>query len=56
MDVVFVDNEQTAKGAVDGGGPTREYLRLLMKDLRQTKDRPLTLMVISHVFHLCVEM
>ncbi|CAL8378704.1 unnamed protein product [Boreogadus saida] len=29
LDVVFVDSEQTSEGAVDGGGPTREYLRFV---------------------------
>ncbi|CAL8234386.1 unnamed protein product [Boreogadus saida] len=36
LDVVFVDSEQTSEGAVDGGGPTREYLRLLMKAIHQS--------------------
>lgn len=36
LDVVFVDVEQAAEGAVDGGGPTREYLRLLMKSIHQS--------------------
>ncbi|XP_041864838.1 G2/M phase-specific E3 ubiquitin-protein ligase-like [Melanotaenia boesemani] len=31
LDVVFVDEEMNAEGAVDEGGPTREFLRLLMK-------------------------
>lgn len=36
LDVVFVDSDQTSEGAVDGGGPTREYLRLLMKAIHQS--------------------
>ncbi|XP_025758213.1 uncharacterized protein LOC102079890 isoform X2 [Oreochromis niloticus] len=50
LDVVFVDSEKTSEGAVDGGGPTREYLRLLMKAIHQSnifegpeKDKRLTL-------------
>lgn len=50
FDVVFVNNEKTSEGAVDGGGPTREYLRLLMKAIHQSnifegpeKDKRLTL-------------
>lgn len=31
LDVVFVDEDMIGEGAVDEGGPTREYLRLLMK-------------------------
>lgn len=36
LDVVFVNSEKTSEGAVDGGGPTREYLRLLMKAIHQS--------------------
>ncbi|XP_015259139.1 PREDICTED: G2/M phase-specific E3 ubiquitin-protein ligase-like isoform X4 [Cyprinodon variegatus] len=36
LDVVFVDEEDTAEGAVDEGGPTREYLRLLMRAIHQS--------------------
>lgn len=31
MNVVFVDSCGTGEGAVDDGGPTREFVRLLMK-------------------------
>ncbi|XP_030294372.1 uncharacterized protein LOC115594428 isoform X2 [Sparus aurata] len=31
LDVVFVDEDMNAEGSVDEGGPTREFLRLLMK-------------------------
>lgn len=31
LDVVFVDEDLNGEGAVDEGGPTREFLRLLMK-------------------------
>lgn len=36
LDVIFVDSEQKSEGAVDGGGPTRELLRLLMKAIHQS--------------------
>ncbi|XP_039524304.1 uncharacterized protein LOC120477014 [Pimephales promelas] len=36
LDVVFVDDTKEAEGAVDGGGPTREYLRLLLKAVQQS--------------------
>ncbi|XP_065121922.1 uncharacterized protein [Paramisgurnus dabryanus] len=36
LDVIFVDSEQISEGSVDGGGPTREYLRLLMKAIHQS--------------------
>ncbi|XP_065096775.1 G2/M phase-specific E3 ubiquitin-protein ligase-like [Paramisgurnus dabryanus] len=36
LDVIFVDSEQISEGSVDGGGPTREYLRLLMKAIQQS--------------------
>ena len=34
MDVAFVDVESKAEGAVDQGGLSREYYRLLMRDIR----------------------
>ncbi|XP_067271635.1 uncharacterized protein [Pseudorasbora parva] len=37
LDIVFVDNEGVSEGAVDEGGPSREYFRLLMKDIQQSK-------------------
>lgn len=36
LDVIFVDDSKAAEGAVDGGGPTREYLRLLLKAVQQS--------------------
>ncbi|XP_052413120.1 uncharacterized protein LOC127958334 [Carassius gibelio] len=36
LDVIFVDDTKVAEGAVDGGGPTREYLRLLLKAVQQS--------------------
>lgn len=36
LDIVFVDKDEKTEGAVDGGGPTREYLRLLMKAIQQS--------------------
>ncbi|XP_051724166.1 uncharacterized protein LOC127499186 isoform X2 [Ctenopharyngodon idella] len=36
LDVIFVDDTKAAEGAVDGGGPTREYLRLLLKAVQQS--------------------
>ena len=48
LDVVFVDEDDNGEGAVDEGGPTREYLRLLMRAVHQSnifdgheKDRQL---------------
>lgn len=48
LDVVFVDED--GEGEVDEGGPTREYLRLLMRAVHQSnifegheKDRQLSL-------------
>lgn len=45
-----MDEEEHAEGAVDEGGPTREYLRLLMRAIHQSnifegheKDRHLAL-------------
>ncbi|XP_051801645.1 G2/M phase-specific E3 ubiquitin-protein ligase-like isoform X4 [Acanthochromis polyacanthus] len=50
LDVVFVDEDDNGEGAVDEGGPTREYLRLLMRAIHQSnifegheKDRQLCL-------------
>ncbi|XP_049898937.1 G2/M phase-specific E3 ubiquitin-protein ligase-like [Epinephelus moara] len=50
LDVVFVDEDGNGEGAVDEGGPTREYLRLLMRAIHQSnifegheKDRQLSL-------------
>lgn len=37
LDIVFVDNEGVSEGAVDEGGPSREYFRLLMKAIQQSK-------------------
>lgn len=34
--MIFVDDTKAAEGAVDGGGPTREYLRLLLKAVQQS--------------------
>ncbi|KAA0724081.1 G2/M phase-specific E3 ubiquitin-protein ligase [Triplophysa tibetana] len=36
LDIVFVDAEENGEGAVDEGGPTREYLRLLMRAIHQS--------------------
>ncbi|KAG5280607.1 hypothetical protein AALO_G00062030 [Alosa alosa] len=36
LDVIFVDGEDNAEGAVDGGGPTREYLLILIKSIHQS--------------------
>ncbi|TRY65131.1 hypothetical protein DNTS_022286, partial [Danionella cerebrum] len=50
LDVVFVDAGENVEGAIDEGGPTREYLRLLMRAIHQAnifqgpeKDRSLAL-------------
>ncbi|ROI69467.1 G2/M phase-specific E3 ubiquitin-protein ligase [Anabarilius grahami] len=50
LDVVFVDEDDNGEGAVDEGGPIREYLRLLMRAVHQSnifegheKDRQLSL-------------
>lgn len=37
LDVIFVDDTKAAEGAVDGGGPNREYLRLLLKAVQQSR-------------------
>ncbi|KAF5897297.1 G2/M phase-specific E3 ubiquitin-protein ligase-like, partial [Clarias magur] len=36
LDDVFVDEDENAEGAVDEGGPTREYLRLLMRAIHES--------------------
>ena len=33
LDVLFVDEADIAEGSIDEGGPTREFLRLLLKDI-----------------------
>ncbi len=33
IDVCFVDVDGATEGAIDGGGPTREFLRLLLKEV-----------------------
>ena len=33
IDVCFVDVDGATEGAIDGGGPTREFLRLLVKEV-----------------------
>ncbi|KAL0964314.1 hypothetical protein UPYG_G00322130 [Umbra pygmaea] len=35
LDVTFVDCESKGEGAIDQGGPSREYYRLLMKDIQK---------------------
>lgn len=35
LDVVFVDESGVGEGAVDEGGPTREFCRLLMGQLQE---------------------
>ncbi|XP_077089882.1 G2/M phase-specific E3 ubiquitin-protein ligase-like [Siphateles boraxobius] len=37
LDVVFVDSCGSGEGSVDTGGPTREFLRLLMQELLDSK-------------------
>ncbi|CAM4529177.1 unnamed protein product [Leuciscus chuanchicus] len=37
LDIVFVDSCGTGEGSVDTGGPTREFLRLLMKELLDSR-------------------
>ncbi|KAI7789966.1 putative G2/M phase-specific E3 ubiquitin-protein ligase-like [Triplophysa rosa] len=37
LDVVFVDSDGVGEGAVDEGGPTREYLRLLMREIQTSR-------------------
>ena len=36
ISVVFVDNASVREGSTDDGGPTREYLRLLMKEVHNS--------------------
>lgn len=36
LDIVFVDEDNNGEGAVDEGGPTREYLRLLMRAIHES--------------------
>ncbi len=38
LDIVFVDDEGVSEGDVDDGGPSREYLRLLMKAYSMLKS------------------
>lgn len=35
--ITFVDDEGLSEGAVDDGGPSREYLRLLLSALRDSR-------------------
>jgi len=37
LDVIFVDSDGVGEGAVDDGGPTREYLHLLMREIQISK-------------------
>ncbi|XDV24099.1 hypothetical protein PO909_028364, partial [Leuciscus waleckii] len=37
LDVIFVDSDGVGEGAIDDGGPTREYLRLLMREIQISK-------------------
>nr|XP_055033816.1 uncharacterized protein LOC129422116 isoform X2 [Misgurnus anguillicaudatus] len=37
LDVIFVDSDGVGEGAVDEGGPTREFLRLLMREIQMSK-------------------
>lgn len=37
LNVVFVDEDNVGEGAVDEGGPTREFLRLLMLELKNSQ-------------------
>jgi hypothetical protein len=34
LDIAFVDVENKAEGAVDNGGPTREFFRLLLREIQ----------------------
>lgn len=34
IDVIFVDEEGVGEGAIDEGGPTREFCRLLVRQLQ----------------------
>ena len=33
LDIVFVDDDGTAEGAIDAGGPSREFFRLLLNEV-----------------------
>ena len=37
VNVVFVDSENVGEGAVDMGGPQREFFRLLIQELRDSQ-------------------
>ncbi|RXN25305.1 G2 M phase-specific E3 ubiquitin- ligase-like protein [Labeo rohita] len=37
LNVVFVDTENTGEGAVDDGGPTREFFRLMIAELKNSR-------------------
>lgn len=37
LDVVFVDSCGTGEGSSDGGGPTQEFIRLLMKAVLESR-------------------
>jgi len=37
IEVTFVDVDGCSEGAADGGGPTREFLRLLLKDISSSE-------------------
>ncbi|XP_058625944.1 uncharacterized protein LOC131536818 [Onychostoma macrolepis] len=37
LDVIFVDSDGVGEGEVDEGGPTREFLRLLMREIQRSK-------------------
>jgi len=37
IEVTFVDVNGCSEGAADGGGPTREFLRLLLKDISSSE-------------------
>lgn len=37
LNVVFIDAENTGEGAVDDGGPTREFFRLLNVELKNSQ-------------------
>ncbi|KAJ8381338.1 hypothetical protein SKAU_G00021160 [Synaphobranchus kaupii] len=53
INVVFVDNASVGEGSIDDGGPTREYLRLLMKEVHNSRlfvgpDTARNLALVSH--------
>lgn len=35
LDIVFIDEDGQGEGAIDDGGPTREFCRLLMQQLQE---------------------